>query len=286
MKIPCATFDPVKHKQFRYAHYKRDGHFTTVQRFERVTVWSAKPEDITAKMAAFPMFKDFERLPFGTVIIGELWLPGARAEGIKTAINDRHPNLTFSAFAITKSLDFTGASLTNLPLRDCAHYLRKYDLPFVQWIDLYAESKSVSAIINEPLPPDTEGHVFKNANLSEWVKWKPRKTVDLIITGFEDGTGKFAGKVGSIKCSTIEGYEVANVSGMTDTQRDWITANQIELLGAVCEVEYQCVGAQGRLRHPSFVAIRDDKQSERCGIEQDIELQSHWSKKKQGRLFT
>lgn len=290
MKIPCKTFDPAKHKQFRYAHYKRDGHFTTVQRFDNgVTVWSSKPEDITPKIYFLPMFKDFERLPVGTVVIGELWLPGSRAEAIKTAINERNKNLKFSAFAITKSVlrpsFFGGSSLDDLPLLGCAEYLKHFNISFCPWVDLFESRKSVAATINEPLPPETEGYVFKNSNLSEWVKWKPRKTVDLIITGYEPGTGKFAGKVGSIICSTVEDFEVANVSGMTDIQRDWITANQLELMGKICEVEYQCVGSQGRLRHPSFVSLRDDKETERCGIEQDIELQAYWSKQQRGRLF-
>jgi ATP-dependent DNA ligase len=95
----------------------------------------------------------------------------------------------------------------------------------------------------------------------DWLKVKPKLTLDLVCTGLLPGVGKYWGKVGSIRVATREGIELARVSGMSDEIRDSIRLSDI---GRVCEVAYERLGSQGRLRHPRFVMWRDDKTAEQC----------------------
>src|SRR5690606_14492263 len=125
---------------------------------------------------------------------------------------------------------------------------------------------------------DCEGVVLKDANLFNWYKWKPVKTIDVVITDFTEGDGKYLGYIGSLKVSVYDErgslIEIANVSGMTDLERDEITdlATNGGLLGRVCEVKYQYVGSGGRLRHPRFKCWREDKPAGECKTSQDPEL--------------
>lgn len=145
-----------------------------------------------------------------------------------------------------------------------------------------------------------EGWMLKGSGAA-W-KVKRESTCDLIVTGTKEGNGKYLGLVGALKCSAhavcfdcggfgelrsetedvctpcpeCEGkgtvlVEVANVSGMTDDVREQLSfpdAGDPPLLGRVCEVEYNLVAAQGRLRHPRFKRWRDDKPAAECTADQ------------------
>jgi ATP-dependent DNA ligase len=115
-----------------------------------------------------------------------------------------------------------------------------------------------------------DGVVFKNGMYQEWAKLKHQKTIDLIVTGIKPGKGKYAGMCGSLECAVAEGVEVANVSGMNDTDRQDIGPHDI---GRVVEVEYERVGSRGRLQHPRFLWFRPDKKPEQCTADQDPALE-------------
>jgi DNA ligase-1 len=96
-----------------------------------------------------------------------------------------------------------------------------------------------------------------------WMKWKPTITVDLNIVGFEEGTGRNAGRLGAIICEGDDNGRRINVnvgSGLSDANRDeyWSARNQ--LLGDVVEVEADAVTQNQdgtySLRFPRFVRFR------------------------------
>jgi len=123
---------------------------------------------------------------------------------------------------------------------------------------------------------DVEGIVFKNSNLGAWYKWKPVRTIDLIVHDFIDGKGKHIGLIGSMVCKTCEGHVIANVAGMDDLTRAEISLEQDAHKDKIIECEYQCVGSKGKLRHPRFKRFRDDKKFGECGISQDPDLQRYY----------
>jgi hypothetical protein len=280
VNIGTYTTKLAQTKVWKYAHLKRDGHFTKVicDASGRVTFWSKLPKDITPDMLCVPCARPYvNRLPTNTVVLCELWLPGKRSEAIKTAINALDPALRCDVFAVER---YT-TDLRNLPntLPGVANFCSTFEFPFVEFVELptancFANAEAVKAL---PVGGDVEGYVLKNGNLADWVKVKPRRTVDVIVTGFTAAEpGKYEGLIGALIVSTAEGYEVANVSGMSDVQRQYFSEHSESILGSVIEVEYQNVGAKGRLRHPAFIRTREDKAAKDCVVGQDEALAEYW----------
>jgi ATP-dependent DNA ligase len=81
------------------------------------------------------------------------------------------------------------------------------------------------------------------------------------VTGFNIAeTGRHKGELKSLRCSAyINGVltEVANVSGMTDTERYAFDPNAD--IGKVVAVRAKFIASRGRLRHPRFARWREDK---------------------------
>jgi DNA ligase-1 len=99
---------------------------------------------------------------------------------------------------------------------------------------------------------------------SSWMKWKPTISVDLTIVGFEEGTGRNAGRVGAIVCKGIDNDRVICVNvggGFSDLDRDeyWVARDQ--LLGHLVEIEADAVtqnqDGTHSLRFPRFLRFRD-----------------------------
>jgi DNA ligase-1 len=98
---------------------------------------------------------------------------------------------------------------------------------------------------------------------SFWMKWKPTITVDLNITGVEEGTGRNLGRLGALICEGVDnGRDIrVNVgSGLRDSDRDEFWGNRTDLLGRVVEVEADAVTQNQdgtySLRFPRFVRFR------------------------------
>jgi len=96
-----------------------------------------------------------------------------------------------------------------------------------------------------------------------WMKWKPTITVDLNIVGFEEGTGRNAGRLGAIICEGVDNDRTIRVnvgSGLSDSNRDEYWAARNELLDRVVEVEADAVtqnqDGSYSLRFPRFVRFR------------------------------
>ena len=98
---------------------------------------------------------------------------------------------------------------------------------------------------------------------SAWMKWKPTITVDLNITGFEEGTGRNAGRLGAIICEGVDNDRAIRVnvgSGLSDDDRDQYWSTRDNLLGQVVEVQADAVtqnqDGSYSLRFPRFVRFR------------------------------
>jgi DNA ligase 1 len=96
-----------------------------------------------------------------------------------------------------------------------------------------------------------------------WMKWKPVITVDLNIVGFEEGTGRNAGRLGAIICEGVDDDRNIRVnvgSGFSDSDRDGYWSSRDELLGDVVEVMADAVTQNQdgtySLRFPRFVRFR------------------------------
>jgi DNA ligase-1 len=98
-----------------------------------------------------------------------------------------------------------------------------------------------------------------------WLKQKPFIEVSLTVVGFEEGTGKNAGRLGAL---IVEGTDDGKMirtnvgSGLTDALRETIWSSQAQVLGSIVEVradaatQNQDSGGEWSLRFPRFKSFR------------------------------
>lgn len=235
MKIKCKNYRSGMLHLF--AHAKYDGIFARVT---DSAVFTSHPTNITNKATrAVPL------APRDCVILGELYVPGQPASQVKSHLASGQGELRFAAFAIET---WTADMPLGFVQMECESL--GFDFAPWKWCD--------ESLQPHEYFPEHEGVVFKDGNMLNWTKWKTVQTADLLVTAVTDGCGKYDGLVGALVCALRTGQVVANVSGMTDEER--VEFSLRPPIGQIVEVAYQYVGAGGRLRHPRFVRVRDDKE--------------------------
>ena len=120
-----------------------------------------------------------------------------------------------------------------------------------RYLGPFTHGEMLSYVANRGL----EGLVLKvGANLKAY-RVKPIKTADLRVFGWNEGTGRNKGKLGSLTVGTT--HPICDVgSGFNDEQR---LLKPEDVIGRIVEVEYDLISAKGGLRFPVFKRFRDDK---------------------------
>lgn len=122
---------------------------------------------------------------------------------------------------------------------------------------------------NKQIETGEEGAILKNLDF-KWEgkrvkgmgKMKQIEESDLVVVGWEEGTGKNTGKLGALVCETSDGLLRVNVgTGFSDEQRDSITES---IIGSIITVQYnQIIDSKNKetksLFLPRFIEIRTDK---------------------------
>lgn len=117
----------------------------------------------------------------------------------------------------------------------------------------------------------TAPYVFDGRPNKTWYKVKAAVTMDMIVSGYTEGAGKYEGLIGAVEFSRMGAdgklVRVGRCSGMTDELRREISADKDKYLGRVIEVKSnELVGSKEYRspRHPQFVAFRFDKHPQDC----------------------
>jgi len=122
----------------------------------------------------------------------------------------------------------------------------------------------------EMLNRGEEGTVLKSLD-GQWkdgkpkwqVKMKLEMDIDLVIVGFNYGTGKNVNVISSLTCETSNGFLKTKPTGINEKTMKYITENQDTLMGTI--IECKCSGlsfdSEGNysVLHPVFKNFRDDK---------------------------
>lgn len=134
------------------------------------------------------------------------------------------------------------------------------------------DSSKIDEYLEQMVREDKEGLMlnldvpYKCKRHNGILKVKRFYTMDLRITGCEEGTGRLTGTLGAFVLD-YKGNQVRVGSGFTDEQRTEFWANREALVGLLCEVKYKEMsydkntGAES-LQFPVFVSIRTDKDDE------------------------
>lgn len=207
-----------------------------------------------------------ERTPPGTVIDGEVYVPGGTSEAVPTLMADDSKDLKFVAFGVL----FCGGSINSGPLDADEVFCQALGIPWVHHFEIGASSfENVHQYVVEATKAlKYEGFVLKNQAWGPMAKFKPMETYDVVCTGSVPGNGKYCRQIGALVFSAYDSAgvlrEIGKCSGMTDTQRLEFT-RRIPI-GEVMEVSAQGVAGRGRLRHPQFKRMRPDKNARECRV--------------------
>ena len=138
-------------------------------------------------------------------------------------------------------------------------------------VDSYEEAKT---LFEGLLAEGQEGIILKDKNgiwedkrAKHQIKFKGELECDLEIIAVEEGTGKYAGKLGAVVCRSRpqDGkYLTVNVgSGFNDAHRTDLWDIRDQLVGKIVAVKYNMrsknKAGEESLFLPIFVEVRDDK---------------------------
>jgi DNA ligase-1 len=166
----------------------------------------------------------------------------------------------------SKRLDILTGSRARFDATDCLRLMDGIDVD----LDTAEGHDIMNRYAQDAVANGFEGIMIKDLSApyeckrsSFWMKWKPTITVDLNIVGFEEGTGRNAGRLGAIICEGEDNERniLVNVgTGLSDSNRDEYWAARGQLLGRVIEVEADAVtqnqDGSYSLRFPRFVRFR------------------------------
>lgn len=105
-------------------------------------------------------------------------------------------------------------------------------------------------------------HVWQPKRTKDLGKMKAEEEADLVVVGWNEGTGKYEGFMGSLECETADGLLNVNVSGWSDEDRKTLTAANTK--GKILTVMYNAIiDSKGKdtksLFLPRAVEFRFDK---------------------------
>jgi len=172
-----------------------------------------------------------------------------------------------------KRIDLLKRSQTMLPENSCVQIVpgMDVDLDTAEGHDVmrrFAEASVTEGY--EGIMIKTMDAPYECKRSDFWMKWKPTITVDLDIVGFEEGTGRNAGRLGAIICEGEDNGRKIRVnvgSGFSDSNRDEYWLNRATLLGNMVEVEADVVtqnqDGSYSLRFPRFLRFRGFEQGDK-----------------------
>jgi ATP-dependent DNA ligase len=173
--------------------------------------------------------------------------------------------ITYEGF--DKGLDKTPYKVRLTSLQHAIDGIKRFALVNTKVVDTFEETQ---AFYSEQRMQGQEGIILKSAD-GPWedkrskhlIKFKAEEECDLVITGWEEGTGKYKGMCGALIGETRDGKVVVGVgSGFTAAERASIGE---EVIGKIMAVKYNAVIQDKRqpdlysLFLPIFVEVRTDK---------------------------
>lgn len=223
----------------------------------------------------------------GTVLDGEIKLPGRLGEtisimgaGPEKAIA-RQKELGYVQYHVFDILSYCGQDTRQMPWTErqklLLHVLREISNIHMVHVKSHPLSESVPTY-NSIVSLGGEGLVLKQTNGvygEGWTKVKKLITVDVVISGFTEGNGKYRGQVGAVKFGLFKDgslVEVGQCSGMDDELRLDISVRKGDYDGKVMEVSGQEFTKDQRLRHPRFERMRPDKSPLECVWSDQIDV--------------
>ena len=116
----------------------------------------------------------------------------------------------------------------------------------------YVTDTKAKELLQMALGKGYEGLVIYNPDTEIHYKVKPKHSADVVVTGWQEGTGRNKGRMGAL---ITDNGKVG--TGFTDADRELFTKEYS--IGKMIEVEYMQMTEAGKFRHPRFLRERWDK---------------------------
>lgn len=210
----------------------------------------------------------FASIPTSTQLDCELWAEKTQATDLITLIIQRSDKIQITPFAMPT---FMREDWRQKGIGEVEEAAAKFGWPLTEREPLPGAILDAVYYQNRAKELGWEGYVAKRAHYEDWYKVKPVKTADCIVMGItlSDST-TFYGDLKAVQVGVYNGpnlVEVASLgAGFTAEQRAEYA--NMSLLGKVCEVAYDSLAGQGRLKFPRFLRWRDDKLATECTSKQ------------------
>ena len=172
-----------------------------------------------------------------------------------------------------KRIEWIDSAKTQLMDTDCLRVMNGLDVD----LDTAEGHDIMNRYAQDCVAEGFEGIMIKSLDApyeckrsDSWMKWKPTISVDLNIVGFEEGTGRNAGRLGAIICEGDDNDRRIYVNvgtGFSDALRNEYWTNRDHLLGHLVEVQADAVTQNQdgtySLRFPRFLRFRDFEAGEK-----------------------
>lgn len=246
-----------------------------------------------------PFIRDF-RFPRdmrGVVLDGGIYKPGLVSTDVVRAMRQGE-GVSYVCWDI---LHGTTNQMTDARQKVRWSILAGYSSYFPDWLHLSKKHDDPVKLLRKIDAENGEGIVLKDPDALYgygWTKVKRKETFDVIILGFNKPTSEIyaaKGWIGQIICGQIKYADsrdytakvnmfdhgasirledgqhywcvfVANVKNMTDELRAKISANPSKYIGRVLTLSAQEQLKSGKLRNPSVIGLRDDKEAVECTL--------------------
>lgn len=176
---------------------------------------------------------------------------------------ERNNNILHVINNLYSEFDRTGIALYGKPLD---YFIRKAE------VREYNTVEDIKKHFDELLEQGFEGlilkrweHLYSYKRSKDWIKLKDEKTVDLEVTTWEEGQGKYEGGIGALVCAgTCEGKKVEVKVGSGLSDKDRLHSEPASWVGDIIEVKYNTViqdtkTGQWSLFLPRYIKTRLDK---------------------------
>lgn len=141
--------------------------------------------------------------------------------------------------------------LNYLPLNMTDYTLIKSEAHLDKLFDDIVSKGGEGIMIRQP------NSLYEGKRSSTLLKYKVTYDIECKIIGYNNGTGKYDGMLGSFKCKILDGNERSfNVSGMNDDIR--VNYKKTHKIGTIITILYNDTLKNGIPRHPRYLRKRDD----------------------------
>lgn len=259
-------------------HFNGNEIYTTSRRISKKTGYYMENQD------KLPKLQNLNLPGFGyTVIDCECYAKDwSEVVGVLHSLPERAIELQKTVnvkFAVFDCLFYNGKDIRDLEYFNRLAYamsvvelLNNKDFHLVKFEGLNSYDE-IEEQMNRSLSLGFEGIVLKSFDRKYYdkgacLKVKKFETVDCVVCGYQEGTGKYEGLIGALEIGYYDEnldkiIKISKVNCGTDEERIMWTEKWDKMKNSVIEVKCQEV-TEKSLRHPVYVRLREDKDYKMC----------------------